>query len=270
MGLAMEAAAAAGIPFVVLDRPNPLGGMKVEGNVVEKGFFSSISRYPIPYVYGLTCGELARLLKGERFISGADRCSLLVVPMKGWKRSMRFADTGLPWVPTSPHVPDESTPAYVVATGIVGELETISVGVGYTIPFRTFAAPWIEPYGFASAMNARKLPGVLFRPIIFKPFYGIRKDSTLSGVQLYITDERRADLLGLEFRLLEAHHRLYPERNPFTLADSSRLKVFDRAVGTDKLRKAFTRRMLFADVEGFLNKDRVEFRKTSARYFLYR
>lgn len=270
MGLAMEAAAAAGVPFVVLDRPNPLGGMRVEGSIVEKGFFSSISKYPIPYVYGLTCGELARLLKGERIISGADRCSLQVVPMQGWRRSMRFTDTGLPWVPTSPHVPEETTPAYVVATGIVGELGTISVGVGYTIPFRTFAAPWIEPYEFANALNARKLRGVLFRPIIFKPFYATMKDTTLFGVQIYITDERRADLLGLEFQLLEVHHRLYPDRNPFTLADPSRLKAFDRAVGTAKLRKAFIKRMLFADVEGYLNKDKMEFRKTSARYFLYK
>jgi uncharacterized protein YbbC (DUF1343 family) len=270
MGLAMESAAAARIPFVVLDRPNPLGGLKVEGNVVEEGFFSFVSKYPIPYVYGLTCGELARLLRNEKMLNGAVQCSLLVVPMKGWKRSMKFADTGLPWVPTSPHVPQETTPAYAVATGIIGELGVISAGIGYTFPFRTFAAPWIDPNKLADALNAQKLPGVLFRPITFKPFYGTMKDSTLSGVQIYITNELRADLLGLEFHLLEVHHRLYPDRNPFTLADSSRLKVFDRVIGTDKVRKAFTGRMRFADVEGYLNKDRINFRKISGRYFLYK
>jgi uncharacterized protein YbbC (DUF1343 family) len=270
MGLAMEAAADAGIPFVVLDRPNPLGGLRIEGNVAEPGFFSFIGQFPIPYVYGLTCGELARLLNGEGMLSGGTRCSLTVVPMKGWRRSMTFQQTGLPWVPTSPHIPMETSPAYYVATGVLGELGVISEGVGYPIPFRIFAAPWINPYTLADAMNALRLPGFLFRPIIFKPFYGRMKDSTLYGVQIHCTDEKVAELLPLQFRFLEVHNQLYPDRNPFTLAQPSRLGSFDRAAGTDKIRKLLSASLKYSAVQEFLSKDVVPFRETSKRYHLYR
>ncbi len=269
MGLAMEAAADAGIPFVVLDRPNPLGGVRIEGNVAEPGFFSFIGRYPIPYVYGLTCGELAQLLNGEKMLSGGARCSLTVVPMKGWRRSMTFDQTGLPWVPTSPHIPSESTPAYCVGTGILGELGIISEGVGYTLPFRVFAAPWIDPYTLANEMNALGLRGCLFRPIIFKPFYGRMKDSTLYGVEIYITDGASAELMSLQFRFLEVHNRLYPEKNLFTLAEPSRIRAFDSAAGSDRVRKLFTSSMKFSDLEGYLSKDVKVFRELSKRYYLY-
>jgi uncharacterized protein YbbC (DUF1343 family) len=270
MGLAMESAAEAKIPFVVLDRPNPLGGVRIEGNVAEEGFFSFIGQYPVPYVYGLTCGELAALLNGEKMLSGAARCSLQVIPMKGWKRTMTFEQTGLPWVPTSPHVPMETSPAYYVATGVLGELGVISEGVGYTIPFRTLAAPWIDPYKLADAMNALKLPGVLFRPIIFKPFYGRLKDSTLYGVQLHITDKPEVNLMGLQFHFLEVHNQLYPDRNPFTIGNPSRLKSFDLAAGTDQIRKTLMKNMKYEDVKGYLVKDIESFRKLSRRYYLYR
>jgi uncharacterized protein YbbC (DUF1343 family) len=270
MGLAMEAAAEAGIPFVVLDRPNPLGGRRVEGNVAEAGFFSFIGQFPIPYVYGLTCGELAKLLNGEKMLSGGRQCSLIVVPMKGWRRTMTFQQTGLPWVPTSPHVPAETSPAFYVATGVLGELGVISEGVGYTIPFRVLAAPWINPYAMADAMNALKLPGTLFRPIIFKPFYGRMKDSTLFGVQIHFTDEATAELMPLQFRFLEVHNRLYPDKNPFTLAGSSRLGAFDRAAGTDRIRALFSTSMKYSDIQEYLSKDVKTFREISGKYTLYR
>ncbi len=269
MGLAMEAAAEAGIPFVVLDRPDPLGGERIEGNVAEPGFFSFIGKFPIPYVYGLTCGELAKLLNEEKMLSGGARCSLTVVPMKGWRRSMLFSQTGLPWVPTSPHIPMESTPAYYVATGILGELGVISEGVGYTLPFRILAAPWIDPYKFAGEMNALRLPGYQFRPITFKPFYGKMKDSTLYGVQIFFTDEKAAELMPLQFRFLEVHNRLYPDRNPFSLAGASRIRAFDNATGTDAVRKLFSVSMKYSDVQEILTKDAGPFREIAKRYYLY-
>jgi uncharacterized protein YbbC (DUF1343 family) len=270
MGFAMEAAAEAGIPFVVLDRPNPLGGIRIEGNVAEPGFFSFIGRFPIPYVYGLTCGELAMLLNGEKMLTGGAQCSLTVVPMKGWRRTMTFRQTGLPWVPTSPHIPTETSPAYYVATGVLGELGVISEGVGYPIPFRVLAAPWINPYVLADSMNALRLPGFLFRPIIFKPFYGRMKDSTVYGVQIHCMDERRAELLPLQFRFLEVHNRLYPDKNPFRLAQPGRLGAFDRAIGTDRIRTLFSASMKYSDIQEYLTKDVKPFRETSKRYYLYK
>jgi uncharacterized protein YbbC (DUF1343 family) len=270
MGLAMEAAAEFGVPFVVLDRPNPLGGRRIEGNIPEEGFFSFIGQFPIPYVYGLTSGELARLLNGEGMLRKGVRCSLTVVPMKGWNRDMAFEETGLTWVPTSPHVPQPSTPKFCVSTGVFGELGIPSIGIGYTLPFEVFAAQWIDPYRFARELNALNLKGIYFRPITFKPFYGPLKDSSLRGVQLHITDPRALNLLSLQYRILEVHHRLYPSRNPFALADSSRLSMFDKAAGTDRIRRDFGRRMLYADIEKILGKDVERFRRISEKYYLYK
>lgn len=269
MGLAMEAAAEHGIAFVVLDRPNPLGGLKVEGNIVEKGFESFVGQYPIPYIYGLTCGELATLLNGEKLLSSGKKCSLTVVPMKGWKRTMTFEDTGLPWVPTSPHIPEATTPAYCASTGIAGELGVFSEGVGTPLPFRLFATEWINAQRFATALNALNIAGLSFQPISFTPSYGKFKDRNLHGVQISITDLQRASLMSVQFLCLQVHHELYPERNPFSMADSLHLAMFDKVCGTDQVRKRFVRRMKFPDIKKFLEKDVRSFRRTSSRYYLY-
>jgi uncharacterized protein YbbC (DUF1343 family) len=269
MGLAMEAAAEQGIGFVVLDRPNPLGGIRMEGPPVQPGFASFVGSYPIPYVYGLTCGELATLLNGEGMLAGGVRCSLTVIPMKGWKRSMTFTETGLPWVPPSPHIPGATTPAFYAATGILGELGVISEGVGYTLPFQLLAAPWINPKALADRLNRLDLHGVVFRPLVFRPFYGTYKDTELRGVQIHFTGGNPADLVGIQFRFLEAHHQLYPGQNPFVLADPSRLRMFDRVIGSDSLRTLFVRRMRYADVAGELQRGVEEFRGVAKRYMLY-
>lgn len=269
MGLAMEAAADAGIPFVVLDRPNPLGGLRVEGPPVMPGFASFVGAYPIPYVYGLTCGELASMLNGERMLGNGVRCSLTVIPMNGWQRAMPFAATGLPWVPTSPHIPESSTPAHYVSSGLLGELGVISEGVGTTIPFQVYAAPWIDPTAMADRLNLLGIDGVAFRPMVFHPFYGRNKDDELRGVQVHFTGSGPADLLGLQFRFLEVHHELYPGKNPFMLADPARLTMFDRVAGSDRIRVLFSKRMKYADVAEELKKGVAEFRARSARYFRY-
>jgi uncharacterized protein YbbC (DUF1343 family) len=269
MGIAMESAAENGVDFVVLDRPDPLGGVRVEGNIAEPEFASFIGRYPIPYVYALTCGELATLLNSEGMLTNGVKCNLTVVPMRGWKREMTFAMTGLQWVPTSPHVPSETTPAYQIATGILGELEVVSEGVGYTLPFRVYAAEWIDPVTLADSMNALRLPGVLFRPITFKPFYGMFAGKEQKGVQLHFIDLDTVNLMSLQFFFLQVNNQLYPDRNPFTLASAERLAMFDKAVGTDSVRKCFSERMRYADVEGFLNKDVDSFKRKAAKYLLY-
>jgi len=270
MGLAMEAAADANIEFVVLDRPNPLGGLRVEGNTVEPPFTSFVSQFPIPYVYGLTCGELAQLLNEEGMLAGRKKCKLTVVPMEGWKREMRFEDTGLPWVMTSPHVPSAGSPEFYVATGVLGELGVISEGVGYTIPFQTFAAEWIEPNTLAQRMNALRLEGIRFRPITFKPFYGRSAGTALHGVQLYFTDPAAVNLLSLQFLFLQVHNELYPDKNPFRLADGSRIVMFDKVAGSDQVRKLFSRRMAYKDIEGFFTKDVEAFREVSEKHYLYK
>jgi uncharacterized protein YbbC (DUF1343 family) len=269
MGLAMEAAGENRIPFVVLDRPNPLGGLRLEGNPVEKGFESFVSQYPVPYVYGLTCGELARYLNDEGLFAGGVRCSLTVIPMKGWKRSMAFTETGLPWVPTSPHIPEAHSPEYYVCSGMMGELGVISEGVGYTVPFQIFAAEWIDPKMIADKLNQMGLPGVLFRPTIFNPFYGKFKDKELHGVQVHIAHSSPVNLMSIQFLFMQVNNELYPGKNPFSLADPGRLKSFDRVAGSDSVRLLFTKRMMYEDVKPFLEKGLDGFKEKAKKYMLY-
>jgi len=269
MGVAMEAAAENNIGFVVLDRPNPLGGNKVEGNLVEDGFISFVSQFKIPYVHGLTVGELALLLNNEGMLSQGIKCDLKVVPMSGWKREISFEETGLEWIPTSPHIPYKETSGYYVATGVLGELGVISEGVGYTIPFQVYAAEWIDAPLMAEKMNELDLDGITFRPIVFKPFYGKNSGKRLSGVQLHITDFEKVNLLELQFRFLEVHNMLYPEKNPFELCDKSRISMFDKVCGTSKIRELFTKSFRFADIKEYLEKDIKNFKDVSGKYYLY-
>jgi len=270
MGNAMEAAAENKIDFIVLDRPNPLGGQKIEGNVAEDDFRSFVSAYGIPYVYGLTCGELARLINSRTAIGNKVKCNLKVIKMEGWNRWMRFSDTGLIWVPTSPHVPFQETPDYLVASGVLGELVVFGIGITYTLPFQVYAAEWINADTLASRMNGLKLPGVLFRPLSFKVLFGDWKDKIFNGVQIHITDYKIVNLLELQFYFLQEHNNLYPDKNPFTLCTTNRMKMFDLVLGTDNIRKKFSKRFLVADIHKYLTKDLSWFRELSNRFYLYK
>lgn len=269
LGNAMEAAAENKIDFIVLDRPNPLGGNRIEGNVVEDKFISFVSRFKIPYVYGLTCGELAWLLNEEKLLTNGVQCKLNVVKMDGWKRDMLFNYTGLIWVPTSSHVPYNDTPFYLVGSGVLGELITVSIGISYTTPFQTFAAEWINPDSLAARMNRLNLPGVLFRPISYKTNYGMWLDKILSGVQIHITDYEKVELLPLQFYFMQVNNELYPDKRILDMADSSRLNMFDKVMGTDSIRRLFSINYKYDDIKKYLDKDLVWFKELSKRYYLY-
>ncbi len=270
MGLVMEAASELGIEVIVLDRPNPLGGERVEGGLVAPDFISFVSQYPIPYLYGLTCGELAVMLNKEQMLATSKPCNLTVVPMEGWRRSMQFQDTGLPWVPTSPHIPHAYSAHFYPVSGILGELPAFSIGVGYTLPFQTFAAEWVtDPQAFAQQLNALGLPGVRFRPISYKPYYGTSQGKEVQGVQVHITDYTTAPLSQIQFRVLEVNHRLYPSENPFEGQPENRLKMFDRVCGSDTIRKAFAKNFQFADIEMLWTREAELFKQQSRQYYLY-
>ena len=153
LGLAMEAAAENNIKIVVLDRPNPLGGVKMEGMITEPGFISFVSQFPIPYIHGFTAGELATFLNEEGLLANGIKCNLEVVSMEGWKREMNFEATGLPWVPSSPHIPHRNSSYYYPVSGILGELYVFNIGVGYTLPFQLFAAEWIDADSLSGNLN---------------------------------------------------------------------------------------------------------------------
>ena len=267
MGLAMEAAAEKGIAFMVLDRPNPLGG-KIEGNITEPNYISFVSQFSIPYVYGLTSGELAKMLNGERMLTNGVQVDLTVIEMQGWNRNMTFEDTGLPWVPTSPHIPHRHSAIFYTATGVIGELHTLSEGVGYTMPFELMGAPWINAQEMADRMNNLGLEGITFRPKTWRPYYGRQQGQVLHGVQLYIDDFFNMNIMSIQFLFMQEHHILHPDKNPFDTTPA-RIRMFDRVMGSSTVRELFSQNFLYADIEEFLNKDVEPFRELSRQYLLY-
>lgn len=271
LGLALDACAENDIEFVVLDRPNPLGGNRVEGCLVEDGFYSFVSQFKIPYLYGMTPGEMARYLNGERVARGEKAAKLTVVPLKGWKRSMTFDKTGMPWVLPSPHIPQPATAFYYPATGILGELYYVSIGVGYTLPFQLICAGWIDADKFAARMNALNLPGTKFRPIHVKPFYGTGKGENLQGVQFYVDDVPGSSLTLIQFYAMQELAKLYPEKRIFdTATDKSRFDMFDKVCGTDKIRTLFSKNYQVSDMIDYWNKDAEAFKEKAKKYYLYK
>ena len=270
MGKAMEACAEQGKKFMVLDRPNPISGNKIEGNLVEDSCYSFVSQFPIPYIYGLTPGELARYLNEEGLIGKGDKVDLEVVPMEGYTRDMDFRSTGMPWVLPSPHMPVPESCFYYPASGILGELYQISIGVGYTEPFKLFCAPWIDAEDLAKKLNDRDIPGVRFRPIHIKPFYSTGKGENLGGVETYITDVDKAPLSLIQFYVMDQLAQDYPQGRLFDSATQARKNMFDKVVGSKNIRPMFTKRYKVADIEQYWNKDNESFRAKSSKYHLYK
>jgi uncharacterized protein YbbC (DUF1343 family) len=268
MGLAMEAAAENNIEMVVLDRPNPVGGLKVEGNLAEDKFISFVSQFKIPYLYGLTCGELAKLLNGEKMLG--TQCKLTVVPMKGWKRKMTFDQTGLPWVLTSPHIPHATSSFYYAASGILGEFSFMSIGVGYTLPFQIFAKDSIDASALTKRLNDLRLPGVLFRPIFLKPFYAVGQGQNYSGVQFYLTDYKKVRLTEIQFYVMQEMAALYPDKKCFGPETEKRYDMFDKVCGSDQIRLLMAKNMKVEDMLPYWRKDEAAFQQLSKKYYLYR
>ena len=256
LGLVMEACAPLGIEVMVLDRPNPLGGNKIEGCYVEQSFNSFVSQYKIPYVYGLTVGELAVLINEEGLNRGqkGDRepvkCSLSVIPMEGWQRSMLYEDTGLPWVLPSPNIPFKDTPMYYAASGVCGELYGfMNIGIGYTLPFQVFGAEWLDPLKLKGKLDG--LEGVSFRPIWYKPFAGSLK----------------ARITEVQFHVMQAVAELYPDKKACEVVKGYGL--FDKVCGTDYVRTIFSKRYRFDDIRDYWRKDEQSFRDLSQKYHIY-
>lgn len=269
LGRAMEACAEHGKEFMVLDRPNPLGGEKIEGCLTEPDCISFVSQYAIPYIYGLTPGELAGLLNGEGMLSGGKKAKLTVIPMQGWKRSMTYDRTGLPWILPSPHIPTAETALYYPSSGIMGELDYISIGVGYTMPFRLFCAQWIDAETLSKRLNGLSIPGVRFRPIHIKPYYGFGKGQNLHGVEFMVTDASAAPLTLIQFYVAQELAAMYPDKAMMSLAPAERMGMFNKVCGSKEIGRRFARRHKVTDIENYWNKDVESFRKTSSKYRLY-
>ena len=184
MALTMRACARAGVAVMVLDRPNPLGGEILEGNIPDPAFASFVGLHPLPIRHGLTIGEHARYLVREHGYG----CALTVVPMRGWRRRMLWEDTGVPWVAPSPNMPTLDT-ARVYPGGCLIEGTNLSEGRGTTRPFEWIGAPWLDAHAYAAALTAARLPGVKFRPARFTPTFHKWANRLCGGVQVHVTDQ---------------------------------------------------------------------------------
>ena len=274
LGLVMEACGEKGIEVMVLDRPNPLGGNKIEGCVVEPGFFSFVSQYRIPYVYGLTVGEVAMMINEEGMNCGQKgtqepaHCKLTVIPMEGWTRDMVYEDTGLPWVLPSPNIPFKDTPVYYAAAGICGELYGfLNIGIGYTLPFQVFSATWLDAVRLKERLESYELPGISFRTIWFKPFSGSQKGELVQGVQYFFTDYEQARITETQFYVMQAVAELYPDRKAFEIIKGYGL--FDKVCGTDYVRHEIQKHYKASYIIGYWRKDEDAFRALSQKYHIY-
>ncbi|MEI6243216.1 MAG: DUF1343 domain-containing protein [Chlamydiota bacterium] len=229
----MEEAAKKKIPVVVFDRPNPINGLVVDGPMLEKKWRSFIGYINIPYCHGMTIGELAKFFNEEYKIS----CDLRVVPMKHWKRWMSFSDTGLTWVPPSPHIPEAETVFFYPMTGILGELNILNIGIGYTLPFKVVGAPWIDAKFFAEQLNQQKLPGVSFVPFHYRPFYGAYKGEDCHGALIVLNDTKIYQPVAVQYVILGLLKSLYPKEfgERLKLLKEPQKELFCKANGTEKV-----------------------------------
>lgn len=228
----MEEAAKIGLPVMVLDRPNPINGLTIDGPMLEKKWQSFVGYINVPYCHGMTVGELAQYFKGEHKIN----CPLTVIPMKGWNRAMSFQETGLAWIPTSPNIPEPLTPFYYPTTGLIGELHLVNIGVGYSMPFKVIGAPWIDAKKFAKELNGQKFPGVHFQPFYYRPFFGRFAQKDCEGVLIMITDKKSYLPVSTQYLLIGILKTLYPKEFKAALEDSQdRLKMFHQVNGTDEI-----------------------------------
>lgn len=206
MAYAMEACAELGKDFVVFDRPNPLGGSQVEGNILNLDYRSFIGYYPIVQRHGMTIGELAGLFNKEYGIN----CRLTVIEMQNWQRDVYFDDTGLPWVIPSPNMPTLET-AIVYPGTCVFEGTNISEGRGTTLPFELIGAPYIDADEYAQALNSLNMPGVHFRPAYFTPTFSKHTNKLCAGVQLHVTNRQVFSPVKVGWTMLDVARKLYPD-----------------------------------------------------------
>lgn len=272
MGLAMQAAAEAHMPFVVLDRPNPLGGEYYAGPVLEKGYDSFVGEYPIPVAHGLTVGELALMIKGERMLPGLENLDLRVVRMAGWRRGMQWPDTGLDWIRTSPNIPDFDTALLYPGVCLL-EGTAASVGRGTLDPFELVGFPGLDSGELAKRLNARNLPGVRFEPAVFTPrsIPGMSsapkfRDREVPGVRIVLTDSRACRPVETGLNLLAViYGMLDKEDRPRFF----RQEGFDHLAGTADLRQEIEKGTAPEEIVASWHEELARFAEKRRKYLLY-
>lgn len=266
MANCMKVCKQAGVPFIVCDRPNPINGTQVEGNLVGEAWRSFVGQYPLPNRHGMTAGELALLFNDHFGIN----CNLTVVPMRGWKRSQWFDETGITWVAPSPNMPTLAT-AIVYPGMCLVEGTLLSEGRGTTLPFEQCGAPYIDSHKLAASLMAENLPGVYFRPQYFKPTSHKWGNQTCGGVQLHVLDRRRFKPVLTGVAVMRSIARLYPRKfqwrtEPYEFVSDR--PAIDLLYGNPQLREELITDNLSA-IEDSWQEDLKSFMKLRKKYLIY-
>jgi len=262
MSLAMEAAAQNGKTFVVLDRPNPINGISVQGNILEPALASFIGLYPIPVRHGMTAGELAKMFNGQGWLAGGIKARLVVVPMEDWRRRMWYDQTDLRFIKPSPNMPDLETAAVYPGLCLL-EGTNVSEGRGTTMPFRQFGAPWIDSKLLAGRLNAMNLPAMRFEPVSFTPTSSKYQGRECHGVHVLVTDRDRLTPYSSGIRIVNEICRMYPDQFEW------RASHFDRLCGTSKIRNAITSHSSLDVLQNRWQKELESFLKIRDGYLIY-
>jgi uncharacterized protein YbbC (DUF1343 family) len=262
MALAMEAAAQNGKRFVVLDRPDPINGIQVEGEVLDPQFTSGVGLYPIPVRFGMTVGELAKMINGEDWLVNGVKADLAVVPMTGWRRGMWYDQTGLSFIKPSPNMPDLET-ATVYPGLCLLEGTNVSEGRGTTMPFRQFGAPWLDAKKLCDCLTDLHLPGVTFATTSMTPTASKYKGQLCQAVKLTVTDRDKLEPFWAGVQIVKATYRLHADKFEW-LPDH-----FDHLCGTDSIRKAITAGSPLEDLKSRWQTECRTFQQTRAKYLAY-
>ncbi|MDF2680944.1 MAG: hypothetical protein K0R47_2134 [Brevibacillus sp.] len=265
MAYAMKAAAFQDKPFIVLDRPNPIGGEKVEGPVLNPDYQSFVGIYPIPVRHGMTVGELA-VFFNEQFLEKelGKKADLQIIQMKGWKRDMLYDETGLPWVLPSPNMPTPET-ALVYPGNCLFEGTNLSEGRGTTRPFELIGATYIKGWEIADQMNHLDLPGVSFREAYFNPTFSKHAGKNVGGLQLYVTDRDEYDPIRTALTIMVELKKQYPD--DFAWRSDNWI---DKLMGTDKVRRAINDGVSVDDIIADWQDELNAFKQLRESYLLYR
>ncbi len=267
MANCLKAARTHGLKVVVCDRPNPIGGVGVEGPMLERGYESFVGMYPIPMRHGMTIGELARLFNDE-FGIGAN---LEVVPMEGWRRDMYFDDTDVPWVLPSPNIPTLDT-AIVYPGTVLFEGTNVSEGRGTTRPFELVGAPWVNAEPFATSLNRLELPGVRFRPAVIEPTFHKHAKTSCGGCQIHVLDRTTFRPVETGVALIEAFRSCAPDqfrwREPPYEYEQTKLPI-DILAGSSTLREQIEAGMAAREIAESWRDGVDRFRRIRNRCLLY-
>jgi len=268
MGYAMEAAAENDMEFIVLDRPNPITGIKVEGPILDMKFKSFVGMYPIPIMHGITIGELAMMIKNENFMEHMEKLDLTVVPLENWKRDMWFDDTGLQWIQTSPNMKN-LTAAAIYPGFCLFEGTNINEGRGTEMPFEVFGAPWINSDELVNELNSLDMEGIAFEPVRYVPkdIPGVAinpkyENFYCNGAKIKITDRAKLKPLKIVLIVLETVNRLYP----------GKLHIFptiNRLYGNADLRLHLNQDMSASEIYEKAKKESEAFMELRSNYLLY-